>query len=131
MLIDGWCPGTVAVTPGATHVENAIFTKIIKIHVLERTVLYLAVSQRRGGGEEEVREAHEDCLEHVSAYPTIPSMSHKRAGPSLGKSKFFDFEILAVRFRQCLPFLAPSSVLSPLLGGTSRFLQNLTKMFGF
>ena len=84
--------------PGATHVAKSQFSqKSIKIHVLERTVLFLTVSQRRGGGEEAVREAHEDCLEHVSAHPTIPSMSHKRAGPSLGKSKNFDFEILVVQ----------------------------------
>ena len=84
-----------------------------------------AVAQRHGGsGPRGARVARARCLEHFSARATMPAMPHDRSGASLGKSQICDFEIFVVRF-------APSCGLSSPIGGTWRFLQNLSKNIRF
>jgi hypothetical protein len=93
-----------------------------------------ALPRQRHAGEEAVREARGRAavsLEHVSARPAMPAMPHDRSGATLGKSKICDFGILVVRFGPPLPFLALSCAQSLPIGGTFRFLQNLSENIGF
>ena len=93
-----------------------------------------ALPRQRHAGEEAVREAR-GCaavsLEHVSDGPAMPAMPHDRSGATLGKSKICDFGILVVRFGPPSPFLALSYIQSLPIGGTFRFLQNLSENIGF
>ena len=54
-----------------------------------------ALPRQRGAGEEAVVEARAAVrLERVSARQIMPAMPHERSGPSLGKLKIRDLEIL-------------------------------------
>ena len=91
-----------------------------------------ALPRQRHVGEEAVRAGHAAVsLEHVSARPAMPARPHDRSGATLGKSKICDFGILVVRFGPPLPFLALSCAQSLPIGGTFRFLQNLSENIGF
>ena len=89
-----------------------------------------ALPRQRHAGKEAGREARV-CLEHVSAWPTMPALPHDRSGASLGNSKISDFEMFVVRFGPHLPYLALSYAQSLPFGGTFRFLQNLPENIDF